>query len=318
MPDQTVEVATMDTLGGKLSFLEFLTMFHSFQATDPKDKIYSLYVLLDDNQPVNIPVDYECTVERLFTTIATQILASSSCLHILYSYFGKKNLKLPSWVPDWSTWQVARQGMAMDLIYLACGSTIPEFRVRSMAELEIIWCLIDQISQQTDPIGQCYAFMGAPGQETWLKKQLEFVQKVEPCPTGEKISSVLWRTMIGNITFDENQAEEDYSRYFEAYRNFSESSSFVQKHMGREFVGAVRRRSRYRRLCLTHQGYFGGVPEETEIGDWICMFHGMKLLFVVRKTGLHFTYIGHSYVHGLMNGEVLMLPHYKQCTITLT
>lgn len=301
----------------QLSFLEFLTMFHPFQATDPKDKIYSLYGLLRDNQAVNIPVDYECTVEQLFTKVATQILSSSSSLHILYSNFGKKSLKLPSWVPDWSTWQVASQGLAMDLIYLACGSTIAEFRVQSMDELEVAGFLIDQISQQTDPIGQSHAFIGAPGQDTWLKKQLEFVQEAEPYPTGEDISSVLWRTMIGNITLDEDKAEEDYGQYFEAYRSFSESSSSVQKEMGREFVGAVRRRSRYRRLCLTQQGYFGGVPEGAELGDWICMFHGMKLLFVVRTTGLYFRYIGHCYMHGLMNGEVLQLPCYKKRVITL-
>jgi hypothetical protein len=85
----------------------------------------------------------------------------------------------------------------MEFAYLACGSTIPEFRVESMAKLEIVGCLVDKIVQQSNPIGQRYAFVGALGQDTWLKEQLEFVQEVEPYPTGVDISSVLWRTLIG-------------------------------------------------------------------------------------------------------------------------
>jgi len=303
--------------GDQLSFLEFLRMFHPFQATDPRDKIYSLYGLLNENETKTIPVDYDITAEQLFITVAVQILSSSPCLDILYSNFGNKTLKLPSWVPDWSTWRVASQGLALNHTYLACGSTIPQYRLRSMTELDVSGCLVDQIAQQSERIGQRFAFIGAPGQDTWLKEQLEFVCKAEPYPTGEQISSVLWRTMIGNTTFDEEEAGEDYGRYFEAYRSFSERSSPTQNRMGREFVTAVRRRSRYRRLCLTEKGYFAAVPEGAELGDWIVMFHGMRLLFVVRQNQSHFTYIGHAYVHGLMKGEVLQLPSYERYTITL-
>lgn len=37
------------------------------------------------------------------------------------------------------------------------------------------------------------------------------------------------------------------------------------------------------------------------------MFHGGRHLFVVRENGRDFTYTGHAYIHGLMNGEILKM-----------
>jgi hypothetical protein len=86
-----MDIATMDILGqDAMSFLEFLKIFHPFQATDPRDKIYSLFGLSRNNQAANILVDYKCSVEQLYTTGATQILSSSSCLHFYTATLDEK------------------------------------------------------------------------------------------------------------------------------------------------------------------------------------------------------------------------------------
>ena len=47
------------------------------------------------------------------------------------------------------------------------------------------------------------------------------------------------------------------------------------------------------------------VPENAEIGDWVCVFAGCQVPLVIRSAGNgKWVLIGDSYVHGLMNGEV--------------
>ncbi|KAF2674054.1 hypothetical protein BT63DRAFT_449043 [Microthyrium microscopicum] len=230
---------------GTIESIDCLTISHPFQATDPRDKIYCLSCLSQYDGVGGIPVDYDCSTEDLYTRVAARILSESHSLDILYSNLGKRTLHLPSWVTDWSTWQVASQGTAFNFVYRACGSTICEFRVDS-DRLEVARC-----------------------QRTWLNEQLQLAQSTEPYVTGVDISEVLWRTLIGNISLDEEEAEEEEGQNFEALQSFSESSFSSQKQMAKTFVDAVRRRSRYRRFCVTHRGYFAGVPEQAEVGDWI-------------------------------------------------
>jgi hypothetical protein len=189
--------------------------------------------------------------------------------------------------------------------------------VEPVVKLLVTGCLVRKIIQQTEPIRHYYRYVGAPGQDAWLREQINLVQKADPYPTSEEVSSVLWRTLIGNLTFDENEASEEYLRYYDARRNLDEDISPIQRRMAKEFVDTVRRRSRYRRLCITQQGYIAGVPDEAKERDWICMFYGMRIIFVVRETDSNFSYIGHAYVHGLMHGEIFRLPDYKKCNITL-
>jgi hypothetical protein len=65
---------------------------------------------------------------------------------------------------------------------------------------------------------------------------------------------MLWRTLIGKITFVEESAEEGYKALFDAHRNLSEHSTALEKVMAIEFCDAARRRSRYRRLAVTESG----------------------------------------------------------------
>jgi hypothetical protein len=89
-------------------------MFHLFQATDPRDKIYAVSGFAHDRTAIGVNVDYNCSLEGLYAKVTTSIMITSSSLDILYCNFGNKRPGLPSWVPDWSTWQVGRSGMVVD------------------------------------------------------------------------------------------------------------------------------------------------------------------------------------------------------------
>jgi hypothetical protein len=49
------------------------------------------------------------------------------------------------------------------------------------------------------------------------------------------------------------------------------------------------------------------VPTDAKVRDWIAIFPGGNLPFVIRNTVRNeFILVGHCYVHGVMDGEMLL------------
>ncbi|KAK4506893.1 hypothetical protein PRZ48_000626 [Zasmidium cellare] len=72
-------------------------------ASDPKDKVYGIFGLLNQ-QP--LPVDYERPVEDIYRDFTKAIIAKEGnikVLHWLGTARSSLSRLLPSWVPDWST-----------------------------------------------------------------------------------------------------------------------------------------------------------------------------------------------------------------------
>ncbi|KAH8777525.1 hypothetical protein F5883DRAFT_696048 [Diaporthe sp. PMI_573] len=62
---------------------------------------------------------------------------------------------------------------------------------------------------------------------------------------------------------------------------------------------------------ITHRGYIGVGPEDTQVGDVLYVLFGGHVPFLLReipetpeRRGSH-TFVGHTYVHGIMDGEAL-------------
>lgn len=299
-------------LAPRIKIHTVLNLLHPLRATDPRDKIYSVLTLTDKE----VEVDYTCTVEDLYSRVAAIIVNDTSSLAILYDNLLKKDLSLPSWVPDWSTWQYGTRGVVLGVGYAASGNVKADVKVIPEENiLEATGCLVDKIAWLGSPIGEQYsgsfAFEDNSAQRDWLKAQRSVFRKEVLGIAGEDddyqglADDMLWRCLIGNITLDEEQAEEAYRGHFFAHMKCSENSSKTVKDMASEFHDAVRRRSRYKRLGFTETMYFGSLPETAEVGDWICMLYGGKHMYVVRECDRGFRYIGHAYVDGLMKGQCL-------------
>jgi hypothetical protein len=66
-----------------------------------------------------------------------------------------------------------------------------------------------------------------------------------------------------------------------------------------------------RRTCTTKNTYFGTVPDEAEEGDLIVILFGLSIPFVLRPVGVDtFKLVGHCYVHGIMDGELVVAGEY--------
>jgi hypothetical protein len=353
----------------RFTLLDLLSNFHPLQASDPRDKVYSLLGLASDRDALNLPIDYTCTAASLYITVAAHIISIYQPIEILYCNLGTKNLALPSWVPDWSKWRFGTHGMLLDYTSCAGGHTRPAMRVVGGDALDIAGCLFDQITLLSGLVGP--RFTGSISNERrnrksdgqtaereyekegeceqdredmlptheWLVAQVELVAQLQPYPDGSLPLDVLWRTLTSNITRAKQTASADYVAYFCAHlalcreeavgshsnASYSSSSSLAstdttKRDMAYEFRDNVRRRMRYRRLCVTSKKYFGAVPEEARIGDWVCVIEGARSWFVIRDVRREkggFELVGPGYVHGLMRGEFMRMDGYEKGTIRL-
>ena len=73
-------------------------------SSDPKDKVYGLYGIFENIGLPGLPaVDYNKTVEHIYTEVATAAIKHERSLAILYEVCLPPLIPgLPSWVPDWS------------------------------------------------------------------------------------------------------------------------------------------------------------------------------------------------------------------------
>jgi hypothetical protein len=62
-------------------------------------------------------------------------------------------------------------------------------------------------------------------------------------------------------------------------------------------------------FCTTEMGYFAMIPELSRVGDIICLIYGLDVPYIMREVEEGFRLVGNSYVHGLMDGQGLEIPH---------
>ncbi|PMD55579.1 HET-domain-containing protein [Hyaloscypha bicolor E] len=72
---------------------------------------------------------------------------------------------------------------------------------------------------------------------------------------------------------------------------------------------------RWRRLIVTKKGYIGMGPTGVRIGDTVAVLEGGVTPFILRKYGYMYRLVGESYVHGIMDGEVLEMAERGECTL---
>ncbi|RYP27167.1 hypothetical protein DL768_011319 [Monosporascus sp. mg162] len=84
--------------------LRLLDLARDFMAADPRDKVYAILGLIIDADTYNLDVDYDLSVEELYTRVALQIAVRHGWAAVLRRAGTKQRRleRLPSWVPDWS------------------------------------------------------------------------------------------------------------------------------------------------------------------------------------------------------------------------
>jgi len=296
------------------------------KATDLRDKIYSLRGLASDEFAAGIVVDYRRSVEEVFTDCTRHLLRIRQDLRILsrVRQRGKKSsLRLPSWVPDWD---LGDPGGVLNRYYRFCPTKMfcASGRELSRAIVPTDGDIIRLFGIHVDKIQRIYSIRSLlqdrnTGELSINEARLRRLANNLRLPeTYDATGEESWMSLFDTLTADRTPLS---SRISDDYRtkNFGHIDVMVpDKGKGAGLALKVSDAAWAKVssmldlivdgkvLYITRNGYLGFTEELCREGDDVYVFCGGEVPFVVRATGDgFFAFHGETYVHGLMDGEVM-------------
>jgi hypothetical protein len=303
--------------GVRSGFSELLDKQRFRELSDPKDIIYSTIGLAEDLLPGTITPDYSQSVEQLYRNTARTLIHTTRSLDILrHVWLHINNPGFPSWVRDWREGGLVRpfyRGVVGESIYRASGNSRVITKPSENMDILILKGF------HFDNVAEIFEFGG--------KEELGFIlgswkkmTRIGSAPHRPYIGSgdffnAFWRTIIANQGFevDERKKEEqELVKAPEEERDIAEiifglkdlPKDVCKEHYLEPFATRMRSKTLNRRMVLTEKGYLGLVPPETEKEDLVCILLGGDMPFILRAEGSYYKFVGESYVHGIMDGEV--------------
>ncbi|KAH9222309.1 heterokaryon incompatibility protein-domain-containing protein [Leptodontidium sp. 2 PMI_412] len=347
-----------EKLQAKSDLLNLLILSRVNQATDPRDKIYSLLGLAREGIIArSVTPDYSeaNNTAILYRDIATKFIRAGRGTDLLkHAGIDQKLPGLPSWVPDW-TYQ-SRSIMHSEL-YNCSGSSIPSISVSATDPNRIIvrGVILDKIAvagmawryhsldkaqekfapfkkqpeKQFPPFGDedavclirqmaktvsgmfCTKFDATEGVEAAMAKTLAMdcswrKQRTKADPSFLE-SFEAFEKLYGHDREEDTPLEHVYiSGIFHWVWDFEDEEKEKLRTQSWPFEVAVQEAHKGRRFCVTKGGYMATTSYDTEHGDVVVMFDGFGTPFILRKLGDDWKLVGDCYVHGIMDGELII------------
>jgi hypothetical protein len=299
-------------------------------ATDPRDKVYALRGIANSVIVEGITVDYNNSVERVYTDLAKHLLKAQPGLRVLSAVVLQhrkySTLHLPSWVPDWSQRQWGGgilqkyYRFAPSKLFKAGG--IGKSRVIKAEDSETI-CLegirLDTV-KSISPVKSI--LMDKENNkfvitETKLREMATEATSQEIYPfTGEMSWKAFFRTLTADRSALSTRIHEEYrAKFFSAFRDWNLSHPHgdppdelpaaawaeISKTLGAIIEDKI--------MFITDRGYLGLGQEGSKVGDVVCILCGGETPFMLRQSSApnqrRFQFLSECYVHGVMDGEVI-------------
>ena len=297
-------------------------------ATDLRDKIYSLRGIANDALAAGIIVDYDNSIERVYTDHAKHLLKVRHDLTILSAVILRhrktSTLLLPSWVPDWS--QPKYGGGILNRYYRFKPTCL--FRASGESRSRVA------LTEQSDAISvegkrldtvkfafQIKSLLSANGgnhfstTETNLREIVgQLLLSATYSFTDEPSWKAFFRTLTADRTALSPRINDGYrSKFFAAlsdvnlnHENWGENLPAVVWAEISKNIGPI---IEDKDMFLTSQGYLGLGQEGFRSGDIVCILLGGEVPYLLRQTvsshtGI-FNLLSECYIHGIMDGEAM-------------
>lgn len=299
-------------------------------ATNPRDRIYALRGITNEILESCIKVDYDDTIEKVYTDFSKKVLSLSPDLQILSAVNLRQkrdsNLKLPSYVPDWT--QPKYGGGFLQRYYrfkpthLFRAAGASKSRVNLVNDSDIIsieGLRLDTISRII-PIKTILNTTGDGAVSVNKSILRELIASITESGTYAFTLEPSWiaffRTMTADRTAISPRISDKYrTQYFTAFSEWATHHSsgdlsslplsaweLVSKDIGHIIED--------KDMFVTSQGYFGLSHEGCHEGDLVCILAGGEVPYVIRenkedKSGKTYHFLCECYVHGVMDGEAV-------------
>lgn len=300
-------------------------------ATDPRDKVFSLLGIASDAETIPTP-DYRKSKEQVYTEIAKWWISTYRNLELLENADGpdpdtgaETDPNIASWVPDWSR-RPAREILGVfernsfraggPKAFHATFAKEPTLGISPILQacgilVGIADKIISHCKRYADliPIIRNHASYGsAEGNEKALSTTLHFGPAREGTPNLASERSVFQAYLLWKATYHDQEwpvdngyhgrriLDHEYLRCHDRRSaNLTYESMFRSRRIGR--IG--------RALAITDNGFLCFVPNNMRQGDVIYVLYGSKMPMALRKIDNHYIVIGQCYVDGIMYGELL-------------
>ncbi|KAE9362593.1 HET-domain-containing protein [Stipitochalara longipes BDJ] len=278
-------------------------MFRTRQASKPEDKLFGLAGLMDgfDEEIINYGTSVEVIYEKFMIFMIQRSFSLDSFSQVVHPY-REKHCNISSS----SQGSLVINGVIWDTI-ATVGEALDDFRCRANAAIAKSWYDM--------------AVTKLPEQEY---------------RTGGTLENAFWRTICSDVVSHQlhhnwpervpvwipSRAEDTDYRAYKSWWQVLDTIKGNYKRTRTDFIDPISVNSDVlvfdnsvfastccRRFIISEKGYMGLAPAMAEPGDRIAVLFGGKVPYILRqnKTGnsTTWTFIGDSYVHGIMDGEVI-------------
>jgi hypothetical protein len=320
----------------RFDLVTLLYELHLRECSDPRDKIYALLGLAWSE---GLVPDYRLTAQevthKFVDWCVTQDVSLRFLFHAGISSHGPQH-DGPSWFPHISRSYCPR---------LVIGQAARVNASKVSPSEEVRKSLLDDVSITADTLTLIGTKVDTVSKLT--QTSLRFIEGIRSLDAEIEIAEDVAKLAIeslnlaheSSIPFKDDIKEEKYIQFCNAltvgqcklaedsmdtvhrvighYKKYHttrdptdimgvKASEAVKDYTTRGFIGSVL----YRRcFTVTSEERFGIVPTLSQQGDWIVIFRGSTVPFVVRpREDGHFTLVGACYVVGIMIGEALENP----------
>ena len=325
----------------KGDLLEILHSTAAFSCVDARDHVYALLAIARKQSAPTIVPNYDLSPEKVYQNLAITLLSQERSRLPLLLYQTDRSspldLSLPSWVPDWAHVERAPP-ILPDIEQPIFHATRDRSKTLSFSQDYSIWqilgirlceviattnSLIDYFLNPAgyNPVWLPTCFVQNWKMHTWFEHCNSTAKRAHLTDKevlGSTITCGLYRSPdfgrtpmgYGNMIFKEF---EDLAELMDWCRKpgvqdvnlpqrFTMSSDSIQV-LSSQLMLSIRRR-----FFVTSTGLCGMGPRGMQAGDSVCLFYGGDVPYVLRPAGDGlYTFVGHCYLHGMMDGEGLDL-----------
>lgn len=293
--------------------------FRYRHCADPKDKVFALLGLThpEARQLVNYALDKK----EVYKELIRYNMKSTNSLQPLMRFSERdRDTSLPSWVPDLGASVFDDEGCNVFLIeFNYIFYCAPLFRAGNQRLMELSSSKEDRLQLGGRRVDRIKRICTGPSREFWqvggdslLMPRLREIRHalldndpsldLNSYPSGGTYTEAFWRTCTCDVDASRDlQGLPERIKVGDAER--------VKSKLDRGTHGSGM--SPMTIFFISHQGHIGIGLEDTQVGDAVYVLFGGNVPFVLRETvedqemrGI-FTFVGHAYVHGIMDGEVL-------------
>ncbi len=317
----------------KLPFADLL-LTTGREASEPRDKAYSLYGLFNLFGMAVPEADYSKSLELIYRELTqAAILHDKAPMVLDFICIRERDERLPPWVPNWNG-DMTGWAMAPRKFDATKSSTPSCSFSQSGCRLTISGILVDKIDERAELVfetksGKWTGGTVAPAFETIrvIQQWQDFAVRrfPEPYKTGQTVQDAFFRSLIEHGAAAKERNIENYRKSFKQWHEAVMSADLgevLAKYHGKEeseifpalglegagtyFHVQMSFHTRRKAFCSTATGFMAMVPEAARAGDLVILLAGLSLPFVVRRDQDCDTYrlIGPAYVHGMMDGEL--------------